>query len=81
METKTQIGKSGRIIVPAKLRKELDIRPGDEIVMRLEEGQIRLIPLRQAVKQAQKIVREYVPQSASLVDDLIRERRHESQDE
>jgi AbrB family looped-hinge helix DNA binding protein len=81
METKTQIGKSGRIIVPAKLRKELDIRPGDEIVMRLEEGQIRLIPLRQAVKQAQKIVREYVPQSTSLVDDLIRERRHESQDE
>ena len=67
--------------MPAKLRKELDIQPGDEIVMRLDEGQIRLIPLRQAVAQAQNIVHKYVPEGSSLVEALIQERRRESQDE
>jgi len=78
MEIKTQIGKSGRIVLPAKLRKALEIQVGDELVMRLEDGSIRMIPVRQAVKLAQKAVRQYVPKETSLVDALIRARRDET---
>jgi len=78
MEIKVQIGKSGRMVVPAKMRKALKIKVGDEIVMRLEDNSIRMIPLLQAVNLAQKAVRRYVPQDVSLVDDLILARRQEA---
>lgn len=78
MEVKTQMDKSGRIVVPARLRNSLGIQPGDEIVLRLENGEIRLIPLRQAVKMAQETVRRYVPAGTSLVDALIQARREEA---
>ena len=81
LETKTQIGKGGRIVLPARLRKKLDIQPGDEILLRLEQDEVRLIPLRRAVALAQANVRRYVPEGASLVDDLIEQRRAEAQNE
>jgi len=77
MKIRTQIGISGRIIVPVKLRKALEIQAGDEILLRLENGSIRLIPLRQAVALAQKTIRQYVPEGVSLVDALIQARREE----
>ena len=78
MEIRTQISKGGRIVLPAKLRKALDIQAGDEVVMRLENGSVRMIPLRQAVNLAQKAVRQYVPKGTSLVDVLIQARREDA---
>ncbi len=77
MEYMTQMNKNGRIVVPAKIRKALDLQPGDDIVLRLENGSIRLIPLRQAVQMAQQAIRQYVPEGTSLVDDLLQARREE----
>lgn len=81
MEFKTQITKGGRLVVPAKLRKALQIEAGDEIVLRLEKGSLRLIPLHQAVNLAQEAVRKYVPKDVSLVDELIQARRAEAKRE
>lgn len=81
MGIRTRMGKGGRVVVPVKLRRALDIQPGDEIVMRLGNGQIRLIPLRQAIDLAQKTVQQYVPEGTSLVDALIQERREEARRE
>ena len=81
METRAQIGKGGRLVVPVKLRKALNIKAGDEILARLENDSIRLIPVQQAVNLAQKVVRQYVPQGVSLVDELIKARREETRGE
>ena len=78
MEITTRIRKGGRIVLPAKLRKALELQAGDELVMRLENGSIRMIPLRQAVNLAQKAVRQYVPNGTSLVDALIQARREDA---
>ena len=77
MEIVSQIGKSGRIIIPSKIRMALGLQSGDEIVIRLEDGTLRIIPLRQAVRLAQQAVRHYVPKGTSLVDKLIQARREE----
>lgn len=77
METVAQIGKSGRISVPAKMRAALDVHAGDDILIRMENGTIRLIPLKQAVSLAQKAVKRHVPKGTSLVDALIQARREE----
>lgn len=81
MGIRTRMGKGGRVVVPVKLRRALDIQPGDEIILRLGNGQIRLIPLRQAIDLAQKTVQQYVPEGTSLVDALIQERREEARRE
>lgn len=78
MEIRVRIRKSGRLVVPVKLRKALNIKAGDEILARLENDSIRLIPVQQAVNLAQKVVRQYVPQGVSLVDELIKARREEA---
>jgi antitoxin component of MazEF toxin-antitoxin module len=62
-------------VLSAKLRKELQIKAGDEIVLRLENGSIRLVPLYQAVSLAQQTVKKYVPKGTSLMADLIQARK------
>jgi len=47
-------------------------------VLRLENGSIRLIPVRQAIVLAQKKIRQHVPAGTSHVEALIKERREEA---
>jgi AbrB family looped-hinge helix DNA binding protein len=75
METRVQIHKGGRFVLPVKLRKALNIQAGDQVVFRLEKDSIRLIPVHQAVALAQMAVKQYVPTGVSLVDELIKARR------
>jgi len=81
METRIQIRSGGRLVVPVKLRKALNIKAGDEVVVLLENDSIRLIPMQQAVNLAQKAVKKYVPKGVSLVDELIKARREEARAE
>jgi AbrB family looped-hinge helix DNA binding protein len=77
MEFRVQVHSGGRFVLPSKLRKELQIKAGDEIVLSLEDGYVRLIPLHQAVRIAQQTVKKYVPKGTSLVADLIQARKEE----
>lgn len=78
MEFKVQVHSGGRFVLPSKLRKELQIKTGDEIILSLEDGSVRLIPLHQAVKIAQQTIKKYVPKRTSLVEDLIQARKEEA---
>ena len=75
MEMRTKLGKSGRVLLPAALRRSLNLQPGDELIVKLEDNQLRLIPLRYAVAEAQERVRRYVPEGVTLVEVLLEERR------
>lgn len=75
---KTIIKEGGRIVIPVAFRKALGIKTGDEVVITLENDEIKVISSRQAVARAQTLVRSYIPEGRSLSDELIRERRNES---
>ena len=75
---KTKIGEGGRIVVPARYRKELGLKPGDDVILVLEDGEVRITTLPRVIQRAQEIVRRYNPEGRSLVDELIRERRDEA---
>ena len=77
-ELKTKIGEGGRLVIPAAYRKALGIKPGDEVVLALEEGEIRVLSTRHAIARAQSLVRRYVPKGRSLSEELVRERREEA---
>jgi AbrB family looped-hinge helix DNA binding protein len=75
---KTIIGENGRIVIPAAYRKALGIKPGDEVQLVLEDGEIRMLSQRQAIVRAQNLLRSYVPNGRNLSEELIKERREEA---
>ncbi len=73
-----EVGEAGRIVLPAALRKQLDIRDGDVLTAEIVDGDIVLIPLASGIRKAQAIVRRYVPEGVHLVDELLEERKREA---
>ncbi len=78
LKVKTKIFEGGRVVIPAEYRKQLGLEVGDEVIMRLVDGEVRIFTVAQAIKKAQALVRRYVPEGRSLCDELIAERRQES---
>lgn len=72
---KASIDSSGRILVPAKLRKALDLAPGDEVNLTIKGDVLEIRTLDDTISDAQALVRKYVPKKKSLVNELINERR------
>lgn len=69
----------GNLIIPADFRRKLGIDTGDTVVLELGEDGLHVRSLSSAVRRAQEIVREFVPDDVSLADDLIAERRVEAE--
>jgi AbrB family looped-hinge helix DNA binding protein len=79
---RSRIDKAGRVLIPAKLRKELDVGPGDPVVLETRGDELYLRPYKTAIREAQAIIRKYIPdRDRSLVDELIEERRREAERE
>lgn len=75
--TMTKLGGGGRVVIPADFRRQLGIEVGDQLIVRLEDNVICLITPDQAVKQAQNLVRKYVPKEDLLSEELIHDRKAE----
>ena len=79
--TRTKIGEGGRIVIPAEYRASLGWCPGDEVIIRLVDGELRIYTLDHAIRRAQAWMRSFVPEGRSLVDELITERRADAERE
>ncbi len=75
---KARLTQGGRIVIPAAYRKALGLNVGDEVILRLDDGELRLFTRLQAIRRAQELMRRYIPDDRSLVDELIAERRAEA---
>jgi len=75
---KTVVGEGGRIVIPANYRKAMGIKPGDNVILNLQDDELRVISARKAILRAQAIVRKYVGEGRSLSEELIQERRRET---
>ncbi len=77
LEFKTKLGRGGRIVIPAEYRQALNLQVGDDVILRLKDGEIRLFTPEQALQHAQALVRRHVPPGRLLSEELIAERRLE----
>ena len=75
MATKAKIDPAGRVVIPAALRKEMGLKAGDEVLIRLEDGEVRVISRDAALTRAQRRVAKYVRDDRSWTDEMIDERR------
>jgi AbrB family looped-hinge helix DNA binding protein len=79
MARQTKIAPGGRIVIPGTFRRALNLSVGDDVVVEMKDGELRVRSLQAAVRQAQEMVRKYIPDpDRSLVDELIAERRAEA---
>lgn len=75
-----QIGAQGRLVIPAHLRKALNLKQGERLVAR-RVGDSLVLERPAAIKQRLQGRFQHIPAEVSLVDELISERRHEAEQE
>ena len=80
-ETRQRVNENGRVVIPASFRKALGINIGDEVVLRMEDDELKITTLKRRVERAQRLVRKHVKRGTSLVDELIAERREAARNE
>jgi AbrB family looped-hinge helix DNA binding protein len=74
-EARARVNENGRVVIPAAFRKAMGINVGDEVVLRIEDNELRILTLKQRIERAQRLVRQHVKPGTSLVDELIADRR------
>ena len=76
-KSEVQLGPQGRVVIPAHLRKALDLKPGDRLVARQDGDSIVLERPENLVKRLQARFAQ-IPESVSLVDEFLAERHAEA---
>ncbi len=69
----------GRVVLPAEIRRRLEMRPGDEFVVTEEPGGTLRLQSRRSAAHA--LIGLAGPLEHSAVDDLRLDRRHDTETE
>ncbi len=79
METyTTRLEKSGRILIPASVRRHLGLTEGSPVVVKVEpSGALQITSRSQALAKVRKEIRKYIPPGRDLAKELMRDRRKE----
>ena len=80
VKNEVQLGPQGRLVIPAHLRRALDLKPGDRLIAR-QEGDSIVLERREHMVKRLRARFAHVPADASLVDELIAERQAEAAQE
>jgi AbrB family looped-hinge helix DNA binding protein len=80
-EARMRVSQNGRIVLPAAFRKALGINVGDEVVLLIEDDELRITTQQRRIQRAQRRARRYLKPGVSLVDELLAERREAAKHE
>lgn len=81
VSAKMRISSNGRIVIPAAIRDAAGIKPGDPILLDVEDGVLRIESYPSRIARIQREFAQYLPPGVSLADELIAERREEARRE
>ena len=79
METyTTRLEKSGRILIPAAVRRHLGLSEGSQVLVRVEDsGTLQVTSRSQVLAKVRQEIRKYIPAGVDLAEQLIWDRRTE----
>ncbi len=78
MDTLTKVSDGGKLNLPASLRRQLGIEPGTSVLLRVEDGELRIRTVREAVRRLQADAARLFAGSGDSVDRFLAERRAEA---
>ncbi|GIW86409.1 MAG: hypothetical protein KatS3mg108_0733 [Isosphaeraceae bacterium] len=73
-----KIGDDGRVVIPSSLRKELNIKPGDTLVLESDGDSLLVRGYEQVLKEVQSAFADVAPSETLLSEELLRDRRDEA---
>ncbi len=77
----SRLNDNGRIVIPAKIRKSMGLKPGDVVVMSLEDGVLRIESHLAKIRRIQEEFKKFATPGTLASDELIAERREEARRE
>ncbi len=73
----SKIDQGGRVLIPASQRQRLHLMPGQEVILHVKDGELRISSFKDASKRARDIVKKYNSKNQDLVALLLEERRQD----
>lgn len=80
-EARLKVNENGRIVIPAQFREALGIESGDEVLLRLEDDELRITTVARRLERARRLLRRYIKPGRRLSAELIAERRKAARNE
>ena len=80
-EIRQRVNENGRVVIPAAFRKSLGIEVGDDVVLRIQDDELRITAQQRRIQRARRRARQYVKPGTSLVNELLTERREAAKNE
>jgi AbrB family looped-hinge helix DNA binding protein len=82
VEAQARINENGRIVIPAEIRARMELKPGDAVLMKLDEdGVLRIESHMARIRRIQDEMKKFGKPGALMSDELIAERREEGRRE
>jgi AbrB family looped-hinge helix DNA binding protein len=78
LRAEVRLNAQGRLVIPAEFRKALGFAPGDELVMHIDDGGLRIETVANIIRRAQDEFAR-VPAERNLVKELLEQRRRDQQ--
>jgi AbrB family looped-hinge helix DNA binding protein len=75
------LGESGRIVLPASIRKEFGLKPGDRLTVSSSEGVIRILNRKMALERIRAAIIAKRGSLDGLLEEFLEERREEARRE
>jgi AbrB family looped-hinge helix DNA binding protein len=80
-DARRRVNVNGCVVIPASFRKELGIKAPDEVILRIEDNELRISTLKHRIERAQRLIRERTKPGKSVVNELIREQHKAARNE
>ena len=78
----TRIEADGRIQLPPQILEQLNFETGQDLALEVEDKSLRVsLSAAERIRRAQEIVRKYIPEGISVVDEFIEDRRREAEND
>jgi len=78
MDTLTKVSEGGKISLPAAFRRQLGIEPGTPVLLRVEDGELRVRTVQSSLRRLQSDASRVFAGSGETVDRFLADRRVEA---
>jgi len=77
----SRLNDNGRIVIPAEIRQKMGLRPGDILMLHVEDNVLIVESQQSRIRRVQESLRRLIPSDRVLSDELVTDRREEARNE